>query len=420
MVPIVHLSILTFKRITQNMKKLDAIIIWLQIILCSSLVASVICVSALHPDGVGANSFENFLLKRVTIQSVLGEDKWSKKYPYNENPVTYYVKKINGLEKNIASFCTTSFPFSELANSVVTIFEHDIIKYNINSIPSIESNHKYIEKYLKNVIEFDNELSKMNIPFFYVQTPSKASIDYYDSKSNMENDALNIAERSYCFTTSLENSGIDTVYIARDYPYEISFDTSSHWLPVNGLQCAEIIAQKIENDYNLDTDLTAYDHNHLHDLLAEYPELKKIIDKSTNSEFVIPCPNYPTNYEFTYAENDSIRGSFEMTVYNDISDWNTESGPYHDIFRVSNSLIYHFHNNNVENKTKVLIIGDSFNWPVGSYLSLSCSDVDILHNASFTGSIVNYVASTKPDIVIIVYNDAEFYEMFSDEAYYLK
>ena len=66
------------------------------------------------------------------------------------------------------------------------------------------------------------------------------------------------------------------------------------------------------------------------------------------------------------------------------------------------------------------MIGDSFDWPLCAYLAMGVEQLTFLHNASFTGSILSYIDATSPDAVLICYNDAEFHEVYTEEAYYLE
>lgn len=66
---------------------------------------------------------------------------------------------------------------------------------------------------------------------------------------------------------------------------------------------------------------------------------------------------------------------------------------------------------------KILIIGDSFNWILSSYLSSDIEYIDVIHNASFSDSIRKYIENTNPDMVMIIYNDAEFVNIYTEEAF---
>lgn len=401
------------------LKKIETFIIWAQLCGCCILVLCVIGASKMYPDGNAENRIARFFLKHVTIQTVVEDDKWSIEYPFDESKIDHYVSWVKKIEKSVDNYCTTSFPGGGIINTVVSGYKDKVMHYHITSIPSIDDNQNYVASCVENVVDFKGDVNSMGIQFFYVQTPSKAGIDYYNDKE-LTGDALNIAERSYCLTSSLENEGLDVVNIARDYAGAITFDSSAHWKPTDGLDCAKLIAKKLYEDYGFDIDLQVYDDNNFYDLAEQYSEIKKTIEDTFGYEFLVPCPNDNPNISRIYAEGEPFVGSFSEVIFNTSDNWNLEGGAYHNIYTISNSLINSIHNESASCDKNVLIIGDSFNWPVGAYLSLACKDVMIIHNASFTGSLISYIKEMEPDIVIMVYNDAEFYEIYTEDAYYLK
>ncbi len=401
------------------LKKIETIVAWVQLCGCCILVLCVIGASKIYHDGNTENRIAKFLLKHVTIQTVVEDDKWSIEYPFDESRIDHYTSRVKIIEKSIDNYCTTSFPGGGIINTVVSGYKDKVMHYHVTSIPSIDDNENYVAKCVENVIDFKSEVNSLGIPFFYVQTPSKAGIDYY-SKKELVGDALNIAERSYCLTSSLEKQGIDVVNIARDYSKAITFDSSAHWKPSDGLACASLIAGKLYEDYDFDINLQVYNSENYNDLSLQYPEIKKTIEEKFEYDFMVPCPINNPDISHVYAEGEPVEGPFCEVIFNPSESWSLEGGAYHNIYTISNSLINSIHNESASCDKKVLIIGDSFNWPVGAYLSLACKDVTIIHNASFTGSLISYIKKMEPDAVIMVYNDAEFYEIYTEDAYYLK
>lgn len=401
------------------LKKIELLCIWGQMFGCCILVLAVIAASKIYPEGNKDSRLITILLSHVTIQTVIEDDKWCIEYPYEENYIDYYLSSVNKVKKAIESYCTTSFPGGDMINELISCYKDRVMHYYVSSISSIDNNQKYISSCVNNVLEFKNAINSLGIPFFYVQTPSHAGIDYYNG-TDLDGDLLNIAERSYCLTTSLDDNGVDVVNIARDYSENVSFDASSHWMPTDGLNCSDIIATKLVDDYNFKIDLSVFDSNKFYDYTEAYPEFKRAVKATFGYDFVVPCPNYQTYIKLIYAEDTESEGAFENVIFRNSDSWIEVAGAYHDVFTINNSLINTLHNEDASCDKKVLIIGDSFNWPVGSYLSLACKDVNIIHNASFTGSLISYVKTINPDIVIMVYNDAEFYEIFTEDAYYLK
>lgn len=307
------------------LRKIETIVIWILLSYCCVFVLAVISASKLYPEGNSENRLVSFLLKHVTIQTVIEDDKWSDEYPFRENRIESYLTKVSKIEKAIDSYCTISFPGGGIINNLVTAYKDKVMHYHISSIPSIDDSQNYITGCADNVVGFRKEVNSLGIPFFYVQTPLKASIDYYSNKI-LDDDDLIIAERSYCLTSTLENSEIDVVNISRDYSDEITFDSSGHWKPMDGLDCAELIAEKLAYDYGFDIDLAVYEDSQFYDFMSEYPEKKEVIEATLGYEFILPCPNYATDIKLVYAEDSTYEGTFENVIFKDSDEWNLAEG----------------------------------------------------------------------------------------------
>lgn len=389
------------------------------------LVFSTMAVSFISQRYGIENRFIKFLTKHVTIQSIMADDYWSQNYPY-KNEVPYldkYEQKVKNIEQIFESFCTVSLPGSETINNAVTLFKHQIYHYNIDEIKGIYENTIYIQEAAQNVIEFSKTMKSEGYPFLYVQTPQAGSISYYHGQTeNFSSESLSTVERSHAFTSMLEESGINVINIARDYDNNISFDASGHWFPENALDCSCIIAQELNERYNFEFNLTDYEKTLYYDLLDEYPEQVKLIEQNCGYKFGLPIPYKQYDFKWVHAETDVLEGNFIDVMIAEPVEWNEEGGAYHGMLNFSNSLMYDITNYSTETNPgkNILIIGDSFNWPVSMYLSVGIERITFVHNASFTGSMLSYVKSLDPDIVIMVYNDAEFYDIYTKDAYYLK
>lgn len=400
------------------LEKIEAFAVWIQLFACCVLILALICASRLFPDGNSENAMAKMLLKNVTIQTVIEDDSWSVQYPYNETGIEHYRSFVKRVEKAVESFCTTSFPGAEVINGIVTGFKDKVMHYHVSAIPGIDDNRNYVSESIDNVLEFKEDVNAMGIPFLYVQTPSVEGIAYYN-EGGLTGDSLNIAERSYCFTSALEDSGVDLINMSRDHSEGVTFDVTSHWMPTDGLKGARLISEKLKDDYGFDTDPQVFDDGNFFDLMLLYPDFKKTVEDTCGYDFVVPCPVNNPNIVFSYAEGEPYGGPYADYLFKPLSAF-TPDGSYHNVYTVFNDLTYSIHNESATCDKKVLIIGDSFSWPVVTYLPLAIRDVTMVHNASFNGSLVSYIRENKPDIVIMLYNDAEFHEVYTEDAFYLK
>lgn len=409
------------------MKVINAIkcfLICLIFLLGLVIVTGTMAAVKMFPDGKSGNKLIDYLLGNVTIQATATDDFWSEKYPYEKNLIEVYTEKVAEVKSVTDSYCTVSFPASETINDIVTWFKSYIYYYRVGEIPSLYENWNYVKEPVQNVVNLQTELSAMGIPFLYVQTPAQETIRYYNGEK-LDGDNLRIAERSYSFTASLEEAGVNIINMGRDYGKGISYDTSSHWWPKDALNCASLIGAELNRNYGFHINESVYDKTKFVNLLDQYTEKQEEIEKNCGYryEMLVPQNEEELEYELVYAQEYDYgrRGSFNEVLLKNTDEWGLlYDSTYHNMYRMENTLMYEITNSNAEEEKHVLVIGDSFNWPVSSYLSIGLRNLTVLHNASFSGSILNYIKQEQPDIVIMVYSDAEFWDVFTEAAYYLE
>jgi len=251
------------------------------------ITLGIIVFSHFYSEDTTNDKVINWMLKNVTIQTVIEEDKWMQEYPYDYSFMEIYKQKIENLKKSVNNFCTMSFPLSEEINNLVVVIKSKIYHYNIDEISSISESNSYVEEPVKNVLNFQSNLESLGYPFLYVQTPSPATIQYYNGEI-LDGDALKIAERSYSLTTRLKSEGVNVVNIPKDFRQTITFDSSSHWFPQDGLDCAREIAKELNKTYGFNIDVDIYSHSNFYDLMSEYEIARKHIEKNCGYNFVLP------------------------------------------------------------------------------------------------------------------------------------
>lgn len=363
----------------------------------------------------------DYFTKNVTIQTHIVDDRWREEYPFQESLTDRYVEKISEVKKVVESFCTVSFPYNIYINNIVSKYKKDIISYDIDMISSTYEADKYVREPCLNVVEFANALVNEGYQFLYVQTPSKDTIVYCQEYESDIAD-LTILERSRRFMNALEEAQVNVMDIAREPKLSLQYDSTNHWSPADGLLCASLIARELNENYEFNFNIGDYDISAYRDLMSIYAEMENAIEKNCGYVFEVPVPIKETAYTLTYAEDMLWEGNFQETLIQSAEEWNLSGGAYHNVFRMNNSLIYEIHNKNSETNKgkKILVIGDSFNWPVSSYLSIGIEDIVVIHNASFSGSLMTYIRQMQPDAVLIVYNDAEFNEIYTNDAFNLE
>ena len=154
------------------------------------------------------------------------------------------------------------------------------------------------------------------------------------------------------------------------------------------------------------------------DYFQDKEDWKEVIYNNSGYSYSFPIPKQNKNMIFSLEHEGTVReGTFEEFFLQEPNEY-TDSA-YHGFSVVQNSTLYKYHNLNAVDNVgkKILIIGDSFNWILADYLITDIEYLDVIHNATFTESIQSYICKTKPDMVLIIYNDAEFVNIYTAEAY---
>lgn len=220
---------------------------------------------------------------------------------------------------------------------------------------------------------------------------------------------------------NLRSVHIDTIDLAQEIADVdmMNYDVTDHWFPECALYSAGVIAERI-NQYGFEFRISDFDSNAAWDYLYDKRDLAKIIYDTCGYEYSLPIPECTDGMQFTLEHNGSMRqGTFDEVFLQTPSDSDFVTFPYHGFSTVGNFPLYNYHNlNTQENEGKrLLIIADSFSWILSGYLASGIEYVDVIHNASYTSSIREYIREIKPDMVLIIYSDAEFSEAYTEQAY---
>lgn len=369
------------------------------------------------------NEMTSWILTDLTIGANVQMDEWSKKYPFQDSLFEKVIKEVNVFKGNINIYCTASVPGSTLINQVIQGY-NNAIGFKIDNSSGTYANAFYIKEIAEQVGEFSNYLNDKKIPFIYVQTPLLESIWYRQGKEIADTPALDICERNLYLLTQLQEMGICTIDMAdkllmKEWVGENSFDHTAHWSLESGLYAAEEIVRELNDNYGFEFSLETFKNENYKDLLEGKEDIRNEIETLYGQKYNVPIPlDNNSMYVIAHGEGNEWSGSFEEVFINE-PDESMYEEPYHGFLRLKNETVYNiYHEQGVQNKKKrLLIIGDSFNWPVASYLAQEIECVDIIHNASFTGSIKSYINAMGPDAVIVCYNDAEFYPIYTQAAY---
>lgn len=323
-----------------------------------------------------------------------------------------YSALIERLQYKLEAYTTSAMIFNQQINKLVGKLDQRML-----NIPTTYSNLRFISTPYENVREFATILEEKEIPFLYVSTPCRDSVlSRMGEKEMYENE---LAERSWLLLQNLREAGVPTLDLAEDLAAAglTNYDVTNHWFPESALYSAKVIAETL-NGYGFSFHPEQFESDNTWDFLGDNPALTDAIETQFGYHYSLPVPNAADGLTFTLShEGAEYTGVFEEVYLRMPEEVNGNA--YHKCSRVSNSTLYQFHNPGCEDNAgkKLLIIGDSFNWLLSSYLSVDIEWIDVIHNASFGTSILQHIEETDPDMVLIIYNDAEFVEVYTEAAF---
>lgn len=338
-----------------------------------------------------------------------------------EMPMTESEEQGFGFERTVekckyklTAYTTSAMAFNQEINGIV-----DYIDTKLINIPATLSNIRYVLEPSDHVIDFARFVKEAGIPFLYVSTPNRDSV-----LCRMGNETLyehELSERNWYLLQNLKEAGIDVIDLAQNLADAemIKYDVSNHWFPENALYAAGVVAQRL-NQCGFEFDLSVYDLANTTDFFEDKEEWEKIIYENAGYVYSFPIPQRVEGMAFTLEHEGTVTEGAYGEVFLKLPDAYTEAA-YHGLSVVDNSTLHKYHNlDSLNNKGKrILIIGDSYNWILSDYLIADIEYIDVIHNASYSESIRGYIEKTRPDMVLIVYNDAEFVEIYTQQAFEL-
>lgn len=271
-------------------------------------------------------------------------------------------------------------------------------------------------EHIQGLSDLYNYCQQENINFLYVQSPHKINSNFSVSGamdfSNQNADVL---------LSGLKKSNVPyldmrTVLNEANQEYlSFFYKTDHHWKAETGLLATSVIADRLNKEFNYDIDLTLFSENSFEKVIYEDCSLgshgrKVTLARAKPEDICLFYPNYPTSFHYSIP-NLQIDTDGSFSVVYDMSKLETKS--YYEDFPYSaynygdRPLIQISNRYNSEN-CKILFIKDSFVDCVAPFMALGVKDVDVLDPRYFNGSVKNYIETTQPNVVIVMYYPGSF------------
>ena len=290
-------------------------------------------------------------------------------------------------------------------NGVVTLHDGYLISF-------VEK--RDVSEAVNSTIELADFCKQKGIDFLYVNAPRKickfedadisGTLDFSNQNADEFLRQLSVAGVKYCdLREALHAEGV---------PHHESFyRTDNHWRLETALWASRHILQFLHDEFYHSIDSSALDMNRF--TSVEYPVCflgdygkKMTLARTVPDDFTLLYPNDTMSFHLKIPTLGIDRYGDFSTLY-DMSrmeriDYYTQS-QYNDLTynNIGAALISIDNQLNTQN-VKLLIIRDSFGGGVIQYLSMGVKNVDAIDPRQFTGSVHNYIETTKPDIVIVL------------------
>jgi len=385
------------------------------------------------------NNGDEFNGDELQERGAKSEIDWAELYPFTFDDVPLSTEgttqrswtekieeKIDGVKSKVEFYCSKALfgykNFVEQSKSYEKFIGWNFAPFGeYNGVVEMSSGYFTSYEEEKDVTDHANSLIELNefckdngCEFLYIQAPHKVC-EYDDSQISGSSDFSN--QNANKMISIIEDAGVD-VFDIRDVihnedfiHHELFYRTDHHWLTTTGLWAAQKTLEYCNVNYNFNAEISRLDLDRFEKKL--YPEWflgsqgKKVTLAHTEpDDFVLLYPEYKTKFHY-YVPDELVDEEGDYSIVYDMRQIEEKdlygSNPYGGCNYGDQPLIQIQNLLNADDN-KILIIHDSFGDCFISCLALCEAEVDSLDVRHFNGSVKNYIQSTNPDIVMVMYN----------------
>lgn len=411
-----------------------AILISFMITVFLRIVTSQVLVKQWNVD----NAFTRFVFwgnRLEKWQTTYKDIDWQALYPFERededsrllnSKVNKFINKVDSTEGKIEEFTSDILvgyrQFVEMAKRYERMIGWNISVYSdYNSVIELDDGYLAVfsEKIDVNPLARSVEMlnsycQQKGVSFIYVQAPSKIS-ENIDSNISGKLDFSN--QNADELIKLLTDSGISVLDLREEINnenlnhHELFYKTDNHWKAETGLWATGVLANKIVADYNLEINVDLlnkdkFDYVEYKDWFIGSQGKKITLARTVPENISLIYPKYITNLDYIIPSkeihaNGDFSITYDMTQIMEKDYYNLN--PYR-AYNHGDSPLTVIKNNRNESRTRVLLIKDSYANCVAPFLALGVKEVEVLDVRNFTGSVEAYIAKSKPDIVVLMYN----------------
>lgn len=264
-----------------------------------------------------------------------------------------------------------------------------------------------------NLLILRDYCSLENIPLVYIRAPYKAE-QYADRlPEGMVDYSENNADE---FCKLLTDHDVDVLDLRHDLTGEdVFYYTDHHWQISSAWKAASMVAahvSEIKGFENVQSEQISDLHNYYtityDDFLGSYGRRTGAVWSGTE-KFTYILPDFDTEIHYQHKVDEKIvidkTGDFRQALISD-----PDESDYYCSYLNNSYMEMLIDNLKPHNDKKVLLLSDSFGRTMGSFLSLYFDELVNLdtQDERYDDSILEYVDTYQPDIVMIMFNDGMF------------
>jgi len=325
--------------------------------------------------------------------------KTKEKIFYTENYENNY--KFNFYQRirwRMENYSTIQYHrFGKVIAKIINDFE---ILFDYYTFSEFQFKKQSINIYVQKIAYFKHVLDSIGIPLVCAQYPSRI----------FDDDELANIHRAYETKAKLElmekllRIGVPVIDLTKESRHSMFYKTDHHWQVKTSIWAGQVISKELNNLYGFDLNVELLDTNNFTEKLVG--SFLGVMYSNEKENFYTYSPRYATDINWTLFHNNEVfqsSGSFE-SLYHFHSD---STCSIFSAYVTAYPYLILSQNNNLPNGKKILIIGDSFNFPLDKFLSLIFKEVRYINRRS--GFLDDYLAN-KPDVVLLGFTNTNLYE----------
>lgn len=277
---------------------------------------------------------------------------------------------------------------------------------------------------IKAIGEIKDTLNQQGIGLLYVQVPDK--VCKYDVSDALMDGVITFANKNMDdFLEGIDKKGINYIdlreelHSAKMDHHGAYFKTDHHWKPETGLWAAGVIAQRLASDYGfvVDMNLTTpdrFEYTVYKDWFLGSRGKKVTLSRAQPEDISLIHPKFATNFSLSIPDREIHKqGDFDIFYdYKQIEEKDYYKKNPYAAYLYSNNALLSIVNNNIKNRNRVLVFGESFDNSLLPFLALNIHHIDSVDLRYYEDIVKDLIKQGNYDVVIYIYSSAFLNQKF--------